>query len=162
MLPVLEDNNLYRKFWVNKRGIAYPEGYHLGKDFGLDIGKNVYSVWNGIIIEAGLHEGYGSLNPSTKGGCIWIKYQKDDKIFYANYGHINIDKNIIIGKEIKEGEILGIIAHFTNHGVYLSHLHFGIWDSKEKYPSNHWGYQKENDKKHWVDPIPFLKQYKII
>jgi murein DD-endopeptidase MepM/ murein hydrolase activator NlpD len=162
MLPVLKDNNLYRGFWVNKHGLPFKEGFHCGKDFGLDQGENVYSVCNGKIIIAGLYNGYGSLNPSTKGGCVWIKHIKNNLIFYANYGHIVINENIKVGNEIKEGDIIGTIAHFTNYNKILPHLHFGIWNNQSVvFPSSHWGYQQENDKKSWVDPIPFLEKYHI-
>lgn len=162
MLPVLNDNCLYRKFWTNRCGLPYPEGYHTGKDFGLDIGENVYSVCNGEIILSGLYNGYGSLNPSTKGGCIWIKHKNNGLTFYANYGHIMINEDIRKGKKIKEGDIIGTIANFRNHGVELPHLHFGIWDSEEAFPLSNWGYQKEDDFKFWVDPLPFLERNNII
>lgn len=162
MLPVKEDNGLYRKFWTNSKGLPYKEGYHLGKDFGLHEGNSVYSVTTGIIIIAGLHHGYGRLNPSSVGGCIWIRHNTGEKIFYANYGHINICENIFPGKVINEGDIIGSIASFYNGKYYLPHLHFGIWNSEKRFPNNHWGYQKEANKKYWVDPLPFLQKYGLI
>ncbi len=162
MLPVKQYHELYRKFWTNRQGLPYPEGYHCGKDLGLLVGNDVYSVCNGKIILSGLHQGYGSLNPSTPGGCIWILHNKNGKLFYACYGHINIADGIISNVNVKEGDILGSIASFKNGKDLLPHLHFGIWNSELRFPDKHWGYQMEADQKFWVDPILFLKEYGII
>jgi murein DD-endopeptidase MepM/ murein hydrolase activator NlpD len=159
MQPVKYDNGLYRKFWTNNAGQPYSDGFHCGKDYGCDEGSEVYAVCDGEIALAGQYMGYGSLNPATYGGCVWIKHTTSDgKVFYGTYGHLTIDPNILNGSKtlISMGDVIGRVAHFTNAGTVLPHCHFGIWNSSEPFPNNHWGYTPVNNKLFWENPVQFL------
>lgn len=162
MYPVKNDNGKYRIF-----GKVYLDGIHLGKDMGCNIGSEVYAVCDGVVIESGQFNGYGSLNPSTKGGVVFIKHiDKNNKTFIAQYGHIKI--NVKIQDRVKAGDVIGTIADFMNNGDSLPHLHFGVYPG-ENTPPAPWGYKKninltrgkkleEGDPllSGWVDPLTYL------
>ena len=62
--PVNIDKGRFRKY-----GKQYSDGFHVGYDFDCPENTEVKAVKDGIVINpTGVHNGYGSLNPSTKGG----------------------------------------------------------------------------------------------
>jgi murein DD-endopeptidase MepM/ murein hydrolase activator NlpD len=142
MLPVNQDRGRYRKF-----GKLYKEGWHVGKDFDCNLDTEVHAVADGIIIFSDMANGFGSLNPSTKGGVIIIKHEN----YITLYGHINRKKN----KDdiVKKGETIGTIAKFFNGGFLLPHLHFAK-ALGQTWPDTKWGYVKTiEDLKKWIDPL---------
>lgn len=138
------DNHLYRKF-----GIKYFEGYHRGVDIGCPEGTPVYSSSTGEIVICGQFNGYGSLNPSTMGGAMFIKsVDNNGLIYFFHYGHIV--PFVKEGQKINEGDLIAMVADFKNGNDKLPHLHFGKLISNIV-PPNNWGYGK--DLGNFVDPF---------
>ena len=110
----------------NYAGFGVRDGstYHNGADYASTVGANVYAVSDGVVVYSGQYNGFGSLNPSTKGGVIVVKHvDKFGNPFFAVYGHLTLS----VGASVKKGEVIGKIASFYNKGVFLPHLHFGIY-----------------------------------
>ncbi len=162
MYPVKNDNKLYRIF-----GKVFPDGIHLGKDMGCKIDSEVYAVCDGVVIKTGQFNGYGSMNPPTKGGAVFIKHNdKNNNNFIAQYGHIKF--NVNINDNVKKGDVIGYVASFKNKGRSLPHLHFGIHPGKNM-PVSPWGYKKKKNLQigtrlnngdpllaGWVNPLIYL------
>ena len=94
--------------------------------------------------------GFGSLNPSTTGGCVIVKHRcvrselknilaPTVGVFFAIYGHLN--RKVSIGAKIRKGQVLGTIRPFTNGGVSCPHLNFGI-NTGSTHPTSHLGYSQ--------------------
>ena len=148
-MPVSIDNGGYRSFgWVDPTSGKT----HNGHDFNCPLNTQVVAVCSGDVVFSGAMSGFGGLNPSLPGGITIIKHERNDKVFYAVYGHITT--NVKIGKKVKGGEVIGFVAKFINGGVLCPHLHFSIWDGIS-YPPAPYGYVA--DIKKWVNPVNFIK-----
>ncbi len=147
--PVNIDKGGYRCFgWIDTK----TKKIHNGHDFNCPIGTDVKSVANGKVIFSGNINGFGSLNPSTKGGVVIIKHKDGNKVFYGLYGHVtNLIKN---GMDVKQGDKIGIIAEFKNGEALCPHLHFAIWYAND-YPPPPYGYV--DNLRFWIDPLEFIK-----
>lgn len=125
--------------------------YHTGLDIPASVGTSVYAVRSGTVVYNGEYDGFGSLNPSSKGGVVVIKHQDNNgKYFYAIYGHIN---RATLGGSVTQGQKLGTIRTFTNDGESLPHLHFGIYTGAT-FPASGWGYSSSLT--NWVHPKTYL------
>ena len=144
--PVNIDKKRFRKF-----GKKYTDGLHLGYDFDCPYNTEVKAIEDGIVLDSREINGFGSLNPSSKGGAIFI--QHGDMV--ALYGHVI--RFVSIGEKVKEGQVIGTVRPFTNNGESLPHLHFGIWNNS-KMPPPPYGYDDKLGL--WVDPILFLGEIK--
>jgi murein DD-endopeptidase MepM/ murein hydrolase activator NlpD len=146
MIMPCGDLGRFRKF-----GIKYLEGFHIGYDFDQPENTDLKCIDdNGIIVSIAFMNGFGSLNPSTKGFCLFVKFSK----YYAIYGHIKTD--LKEGQKVNQDDIIGKIASFYNGSDYLPHCHFGIWNDTT-FPESPVGYLPDNNFKKWIDPIKFLK-----
>ena len=149
--PVSIDNGGYRKFgWIDPT----TKKIHNGHDYNVPVGTSVKSICDGEVVFNGEINGFGSFNPNTKGGVIILKHQIRDKIFYSLYGHISRIETLKLGRQVKEGDIIGYVNKYTSSGVPCSHLHFCIWYDKS-YPPVPYGYV--NKLVFWVNPLEFLK-----
>lgn len=132
-------------------GSKSGDKYHTGLDIPASVGTSVYAVRSGQVIYNAEYDGFGSLNPSSTGGVIVIKHQDNNgKYFYAIYGHINRNS---IGSSVIEGQKLGTVRSFTNGGVSVPHLHFGIYTGAT-FPTSGWGYSSSLT--NWVHPKTYL------
>ena len=108
----------------------------------------VYAVDDGEVIFSDEVNGFGSMNPSSKGGVIIIQHNG----YCTLYGHIIREKRVS-EIEVKEGEQIGRIAKFYNGGFLLPHLHYGKYRG-EGMPPTKWGYVKTvEDLNQWDDPL---------
>jgi len=148
IMPVNQDGGHYRRF-----GKLYKEGYHVGKDFECDIDTPVYAVDDGETIFSDQVNGFGSMNPSSKGGVIIIRHHdKWGNPYITLYGHIKREKRVA-GMMVKAGEQIGTVDKFWNSGYLLPHLHFGKAKG-ENVPKTKWGYVKTiEDLNKWSDPL---------
>jgi murein DD-endopeptidase MepM/ murein hydrolase activator NlpD len=145
-MKICNDNHLYRSF-----GKQYSDGVHLGKDFGTFFGDEVFAPCELKIIDIIFANGYGSLNPSTKGYVIFADCKINGQDYNINFGHVNpkVKKDDIV----KVGEVIGTIANFSNHGESLAHLHLGVHVG-HGIPASPWGYIKNiSDLNGWVNPV---------
>jgi murein DD-endopeptidase MepM/ murein hydrolase activator NlpD len=141
--PVNIDKGRFRKF-----GKIYKEGTHLGHDFDCPEGSSVRAISDGVVIDSRNCMGFGSLNPSSEGGIIFVKHGD----IIALYGHVK--SNVAINEEVKEGQVIGAVASFKNGNDVLPHLHFGIW-GKPTYPIVPYGYSSQLY--FWIDPLKYLE-----
>ncbi|HBD95078.1 MAG: hypothetical protein A2015_02270 [Spirochaetes bacterium GWF1_31_7] len=142
------DKGRYRKF-----GFKLGNLTHIGHDFDCPEDTPVIAIADGMVVDNKMINGFGSMNPHTNGGVLFIKHiDKNGHYFIGLYGHVKskLQKGIIVRK----GDIIGSIIEFYNSNLYLPHLHFGIYISNE-IPQAPYGYTSNIDK--WVNPIEFLK-----
>lgn len=139
-------------------GRKYSEGYHLGIDYGNEAGTPVQAILDGTVVLSAELNGFGSLNPSTKGGCIIIKHQdKNGNPFLAIYGHLK--RAVEVGSSVTNGQEIGKLTPFTNSGAPCAHLHFGI-NHDINMPFTKLGYQADPDWTKWEkDPEGFMKNF---
>lgn len=144
--PVKYDFGKYRRF-----GIIYPgeKKYHLGHDYNVHLGEEVFSIANGQIVDIREARGFGGWNPQKKGWYIWIDHGK----VCALYGHCK-PFSVRIGDSIKEGRLIGHVHDYIRDGFHLSHLHFGVWDGLN-FPHSNLGY--DTNFKQWINPIKYIK-----
>ncbi len=140
----------YRKFKWN--------GNHTGDDYPSAVGSYVCAVLDGEIVLSQELNGFGSLDPSTHGGCIIIKHIQvenvcSNKNFYGVYGHLI--RLLGVGAKVRKGQVIGTIRSFKNGGSSCPHLHFGIYTGNVM-PTNHLGYN--SDLTHYHDPDTWLVQ----
>jgi murein DD-endopeptidase MepM/ murein hydrolase activator NlpD len=96
---------------------------HLGMDFWLPQKTPVHAILDGEVVCAtndSSHKGYG--------GFIILKHTIEDFYFYTLYGHTTV-KSVLkhtVGKLIKKGEQVAIIANELENGQCVPHLHFQI------------------------------------
>nr|WP_218888209.1 M23 family metallopeptidase [Saccharopolyspora hordei] len=91
---------------------------HYGIDIANSKGTPIYSVADGVVIDAGPASGFG----------LWVRVQHEDGTITV-YGHVNtitVDE----GEKVKAGEQ---IATMGNRGFSTGpHLHFEVWNSSGK------------------------------
>jgi hypothetical protein len=95
-------------------GYGYWTGssYHNGADYTASVGTAVSAVADGVVVISGQYNGFGSLNPSTKGGVIVVKHtDKFGKPFYAVYGHVA--PWVGVGAKVTKGQAIGTIPRST-------------------------------------------------
>ena len=147
-LPVKYDLGKYRQFGKIYQG---ENKYHLGHDFNVHLGEEVFSIADGQVLEIREASGFGGWSPTRKGWYIWIQHG----IICALYGHCK-PFQIKIGDNIKEGQLIGHIHDYIRDRFSLPHLHFGIWNGLN-YPSYNLGYDKSL--KQWIDPKKYIRDY---
>ena len=101
---------------------------HYGIDIANSKGTPIYSVADGVVIEAGPASGFG----------LWVRVQQEDGSISV-YGHVN---TILVneGETVKAGDQ---IATMGNRGFSTGpHLHFEIWNASGKK----------------INPLPWLRE----
>jgi len=151
----VEDFPLQSGFYFGK---PTENGIHNGVDYKAVYGKNVYSILDGVIYDSGEHNGFGSINPDTKGGAIIVKYQYKDKKFYVIYGHlVRKIRDVSFGGSpyttVSKGQLIGTINNFKYEGTPSPHLHLGVYKG-ESFPSIGWGYGTTSN---WDDPYAYFE-----
>jgi len=97
---------------------------HMGLDFFIKEGSEVFAVWDGTI-----HSFADNKADRDYGPTIILKHQVSaDLIFYTLYGHLTIDSitSLNTGQLVKKGECIGRVGKQSENGNWPSHLHFQI------------------------------------
>ncbi|WP_333620254.1 M23 family metallopeptidase [Dietzia sp.] len=101
--------------------------FHGGVDIANDIGTEIKSATNGVVVDAGAAQGFGK----------WIRVMGDDGTLTV-YGHVS-SIDVQVGQRVTAGQRIGGMG---SEGFSTgSHLHFEVW---------------LDDGKHRVDPIPWF------
>jgi len=152
-------------------------GTHIGTDLDGNAGDAVYAIADGKVFYyrsnvSGYGGGGGEGCPAVNGSVIFIRHRKaDGSYFIAQYGHIrNVPSDLrytgfnFNGPSVAKGQQIAEIGIFNpcrDCGPRCDHLHFGIWNSNDKIPSNQWGYGPACWSTPvvgcWVNPITFLQ-----
>ena len=131
--------------------------YHIGYDFNLSFGTEIYSVKDGFISKLKLDSmGFGGMNPLKPGPYIMIRHSFGDLEFIALYGHIKPIKDLKIGSKLKEGDLIGTVDNYYDGTILVPHLHLAF--SKDLNPQPPYGYKDFNTDP-WEDVLPFLQKY---
>lgn len=125
---------------------------HNGGDYKSAVGTAVFAVTDGVVVYSGSYEGFGSLNPSSKGGVMVVEHtNRSGARFFAVYGHAT--PLVKPGARVTKGQQIGTIHMFKNGGVALPHLHFGIYIG-DRFPTSGWGYS--SSLANWAEPKAYL------
>lgn len=148
--PVFLDKGGYRKFG----GIYEDKKIHLGYDYNVNEGSEVFAIANGKVLKIKEASGFGGWNPPLKGWYIWIQHDK----ICALYGHV---KPFEIKEDdiVKEGQIIGFVHDYIRNKFHIPHLHFGIWNGLD-YPIKNLGYDLTIKK--FINPISYIKNQKQV
>lgn len=131
--------------------------YHLGIDIAGTWGVTpVYSIGNGVIIDAGEHSDYKYIKSTGQvlfGGAMVVEYKSSNgTIFRAVYGHIQ--DYLRTGTTVYAGQKIATIGRWDD----AEHVHFAIKTSAFD-GNNFLGYSSVNGGSYgFVDPIKFLKE----
>lgn len=87
---------------------------HDGIDISAEKGCSVQSVSNGIV---------DSISETAMGGCVVISHAAG---FTSKYVGLESTENLTVGKEIKSGEVIGILGECKGENVTDPHLHFEL------------------------------------
>lgn len=129
-------------------------GYHTGADIEAAEGLDdvwVYAIADGEILSLRDVDGYG--------GIIQIKYEINDEIYTALYGHLDINSALVaVGNEISAGDQLAILgdAYSSETDGERKHLHFSL---KPGLDYDLRGYvENEQTLEEWIDPEEFIRR----
>jgi murein DD-endopeptidase MepM/ murein hydrolase activator NlpD len=61
-----------------------------------------------------------------------------------------------VGTTVTKGQVIGTISASYNGGIFLPHLHLGIYTGST-FPTSGWGYS--SSLAGWQDPLAFLENY---
>ena len=127
---------------------------HLGQDYPAYVGNDVRAVADGKVYAVyDSIGGFGGGNPSRTGPAIVIKHKKKDgTIFFALYGHTS--SNLSENSFVEGNEIIGQVEDYIYGSEHWPHLHFGIWDAEDNFPTIQLGYGSDRN---FVNPVPFLE-----
>lgn len=132
---------------------------HLAKDYPAFVGDNVLAISRGQVVKILTNStGFGGSNPSQPGGAIVMLHTKaNGNNFFALYGHVNATAGLNVDDVVEKGQVIGTVGNYfvgTDSGVQnWSHLHFGIWDAQDNFPTSQLGYGEDRS---FVNPELFL------
>jgi len=159
-----------RIYYNQKPGQPSGDGktnLHLGVDYVVESGSEVFAVQNGKIVgmeiveknkqelfeknEWGLYRGEGGY-----GNMLLIQHELSGKTFYSLYGHLAaLEKIPSIGDQIKKGEIIGRVgkSFSLENGGWPAHLHFNILKEQSAIA----GYGSKQDLEKIINPLEIMK-----
>ena len=134
----------------------YGDGtQHLAKDYPAFVDDKIHAISKGIV-----HKyypaigGFGGANPSKTGPALVVRHKKPDgTAYFALYGHMSSD--LKEGSKVKANQVIGTIRPYYYGNSNIPHLHLGIWDASENFPTSRLGY---GSKRSFVNPVPFLEK----
>lgn len=149
----LEKRNLYTsdiyqratETGIEKRDV------HLGLDFWLPKNTPVHAILDGEVVcvtDDSHHKGYG--------GLLILKHQLNDFHFYTLYGHNTVNSVLKhpVGKRIKKGAQIAVLADASENGDWVPHLHFEIMLTLLDYTTDFPGVAFESEIEIWKSICP--------
>jgi murein DD-endopeptidase MepM/ murein hydrolase activator NlpD len=134
---------------------------HLGLDIQVKADTQVASLTNGTILDiledSAKFNGWGTkIIVETS-----LRQNNKTKKYYVLYGHL-YKPSVKIGQEVKQGELLGLIAPPEYNGGWFEHLHLQVMDESLNVPIREVdGYEfKKNSITGVINPFEFYEQIK--
>jgi murein DD-endopeptidase MepM/ murein hydrolase activator NlpD len=132
---------------------------HLGKDYPANVGDTVRAIADGRVYRVDDSVGgFGGAEPAKDGPMLVIEHEKSNGThFYALYGHVEtwLQEGDIVGGGQGVGFVQPYLVYEGEAQEDWPHLHFGIWDSPDNFPTSVLGYGSVRD---FVNPVPFLAE----
>jgi murein DD-endopeptidase MepM/ murein hydrolase activator NlpD len=135
---------------------------HLAQDYPAFVGDSVRAVADGQVYRVySSIDGFGGFNPITEqsrnGPAIVVRHKKrDGSVFFALYGHTS--SNVTEGEFVRGNQVIGTVQDYLygpeDNIQHWPHLHFGIWDAEDNFPTVQLGYGPDRD---FIDPVHFLE-----
>lgn len=136
---------------------------HLGWDYPGAVDQSVGVMADGIVVKVGEEGGFGGCD-GQRGPYIFVRHKKENgQDYYALYGHLT--PTVQENQRLQRGETVGKITTFWGcrkqnaSNQNWPHLHLGIWDSENTYPSNALGY---GSVRLFVNPEVFIRDHKSL
>lgn len=119
----LEQRDIYDSFDLFKEQTSSRRNMHLGIDIWAPVNHQIFLPISGIV-----HSFKDNTEAGSYGPTIIIKHSVNEINFYTLYGHLSKSslKNLLQGKAIKSGEVLGCLGSSEENGGYAPHLHFQV------------------------------------
>jgi murein DD-endopeptidase MepM/ murein hydrolase activator NlpD len=130
---------------------------HEGVDLYCENNDEVYSMSKGkvIAIEAftGVHANSPWWNDTW---CVLVEHDN----FVLNYGEIIPDKSLFIGKNLEEGDLVGVVKTVLkkNKGRPMSMLHLEMYEKGTKQPIKEWSLN-EKQPNQLLNPTAILQAF---
>jgi murein DD-endopeptidase MepM/ murein hydrolase activator NlpD len=94
---------------------------HFGVDYAGEVGDNVYSMYDGLVIKVGNSKDYGPNFVRTSSLINGKKYNVD-------YGHMS-ESAVSIRQRVNSGQLIGLMGREGNlmGTSYPTHVHIAVW-----------------------------------
>lgn len=120
----LEHRNLYeRSAYFSSQTEENQRNIHLGLDLWCPAETDILAAFDGVV-----HSFKDNTNFGDYGPTIILEHTLENYKFYTLYGHLSrasID-NIIVGQNVKQGDVIAQLGEANVNGDYAPHLHFQI------------------------------------
>ncbi|WP_338733294.1 peptidoglycan DD-metalloendopeptidase family protein [Mangrovimonas cancribranchiae] len=157
----LEQRNIYKRSgYFNPANHSMERNIHLGIDFWLDAGENIYAPLQGTIHSFKNNTNYGDYGPT-----IILEHTIENQVFFTLYGHLSLAsiKDIKQGDVVQRGEAFATLGTAEVNGDYAPHLHFQIIRDIAKYEGDYPGVCSKKNldkfKSNCPDPNVLLNLY---
>lgn len=119
----LEHRDLYNRSSYFSESVEDQRNIHLGIDLWTNVDTPVLAALDGTVHSFQNNTNYGDYGPT-----IIIEHKVDGFLFYTLYGHLSIQsiENLQIGRQVKQGDVIGYLGDASVNGDYAPHLHFQI------------------------------------
>ncbi len=96
---------------------------HIGLDIWTKAGAPVFSFWDGEVAYLQDND-----QPGDYGPTIVIRYEFDNDILYALFGHLSKEslEMVSVGQQVKKGHQIATLGTSVVNGGWAPHLHFQL------------------------------------
>jgi murein DD-endopeptidase MepM/ murein hydrolase activator NlpD len=135
-----------------------PRRLHLGVDIWGPAGTPVYNFLPATVHSFKFNDHFGDY-----GATIILKYQLDDLVVHALYGHLSLASlnNLKEGKQIAAGEQIATFGKQNENGHWPPHLHFQLIFDMKGHKGDYPGVCQYTQREHFLvnspDPALILK-----
>ncbi len=148
----LEKRGIYeRSTHFKKEDPDTERNIHLGIDLWIEAKTEVLAVLDGKI-----HSFQDNINFGDYGPTIILEHTYKGETFYTLYGHLSRAslKNIYIGKQVKQAEVIAQLGDAKVNGDYAPHLHFQIIKNIGNYKGDYPGVCSKKDFHYYSENCP--------
>ena len=128
-----------------------PRRLHLGIDIWGPAGTMVMAPRDGIV-----HSFAFNNHDSDYGATLILTHSLEGAGFHTLYGHLSLNslKNLVPGKRVRGGEVIGEFGMRFENGNWPPHLHFQFIRDMQGFEGDYPGVCKFSEKERWMDNCP--------
>lgn len=128
-----------------------PRRFHLGIDIWGPVGTPVMAPWDGVIHSFAFNRADGDY-----GATLILTHNLEGACFHTLYGHLSLRSliNLVEGKSITRGEVIGEFGMRFENGNWPPHLHFQLIRDMEGWQGDYPGVCKFSERDRWLENCP--------
>jgi murein DD-endopeptidase MepM/ murein hydrolase activator NlpD len=132
-------------------GVDEPRRLHLGIDIWGPAGTMVMAPLDGIV-----HSFAFNNHDSDYGATLLLTHSLEGCGFHTLYGHLSLNslKNLVQGRRIRRGEVIGEFGMRFENGNWPPHLHFQLIRDMQGLEGDYPGVCKFSERMQWLDNCP--------